>query len=99
MLMLYYRARVSQPQDPERAHAWITKGPIQKLRRGLEQVIGAVRNYSLAFEALDGMRGKYSESVFFLQSLLVAGIPCRANGITSLTDEIEGAFETAFRQS
>ncbi|KAK2766980.1 hypothetical protein FQN54_006297 [Arachnomyces sp. PD_36] len=58
MLMLYYRARISQPQDPERAREWIVNGPIRKLQRGLELVIGAVRNYSIAFEALDGMRGE-----------------------------------------
>lgn len=57
MLMLYYRAQVSQPQDPERAREWILKGPIRKLQHGLEVIIGAVRNYSIAFEALDGMRG------------------------------------------
>lgn len=57
MLMLYYRARVSQPQDPERAREWILKGPIRKIQHGLEQIIDSVRNYSIAFEALDGMRG------------------------------------------
>ena len=61
--MLYYRARVSQPSDVARAQEWVLKGPMRKLRHGLELVIGAVRNYSLAFEALDGMRGYY---YFFL---------------------------------
>lgn len=30
---------------------------IEELRQGLERIIGAVSNYSIAFEALDGMRG------------------------------------------
>jgi hypothetical protein len=57
LLMLYYRARVSQPSDIANSRDWALKGPMPKLRHGLTLVIGAVRNYSIAFEALDGMRG------------------------------------------
>lgn len=37
---------------------------ILELRQGLERIIGAVSNYTIAFEALVGMRGEFSFSHF-----------------------------------
>lgn len=37
---------------------------ILELRQGLERIIGAVRNYTIAFEALVGMRGEFFFSFF-----------------------------------
>lgn len=39
---------------------------ILELRQGLERIIGAVRNYTIAFEALVGMRGEFFFSFFLL---------------------------------
>ncbi|KAF3483482.1 uncharacterized protein GIQ15_02806 [Arthroderma uncinatum] len=55
MLMLYYKSRAINPENVESP----LSDPDQlseELQHGLECVIGAVRNYSIAFEALDGMR-------------------------------------------
>jgi len=38
---------------------------ILELRQGLERIIGAVRNYTIAFEALIGMKGESFPSVFY----------------------------------
>ncbi|KAK2737556.1 hypothetical protein FQN57_007491 [Myotisia sp. PD_48] len=55
MLMLYYKSRVPRLDD--------SGGPLSnldelgtQLQNGLECVVRAVKNYSIAFEALDGMR-------------------------------------------
>ncbi|OQE33003.1 hypothetical protein PENFLA_c001G05949 [Penicillium flavigenum] len=59
MFMLYYKARVAKQlaPEPENEHGGDSTGQlIEELRQGLERIIGAVSNYSLAFEALDGMR-------------------------------------------
>ncbi|KAK2870587.1 hypothetical protein FQN49_003067 [Arthroderma sp. PD_2] len=86
MLMLYYKSRsinletVESPlSDPDQLS--------EELQHGLECVIGAVRNYSTAFEALDGMRGKVSAPALGV-------IDANSLGL----DEIEGAFLTAFPQ-
>lgn len=58
MLMLYYKSRAIS--------SGMVESPLSdtdqlgdELQHGLECVIGAVRNYSMAFEALGGMRGKH----------------------------------------
>ncbi|KAJ5177861.1 uncharacterized protein N7500_000560 [Penicillium coprophilum] len=60
MFMIYYKARVAKqlaPDAPENEHGGDSTGQlIEELRQGLERIIAAVSNYSLAFEALDGMR-------------------------------------------
>jgi len=58
LLMLYYKSRVTD--RPDGSLDSLLNNPIQlvhELRLGLGRVIGAVKNYSIAFEALDGMRG------------------------------------------
>ncbi|KAI2707026.1 transcriptional regulator family: Fungal Specific TF [Penicillium roqueforti] len=60
MFMIYYKARVAKQLAPDTAEneqgGDSTGQLIEELRQGLERIIGAVSNYSLAFEALDGMR-------------------------------------------
>ncbi|EEH22736.2 hypothetical protein PABG_04947 [Paracoccidioides brasiliensis Pb03] len=57
MLMLYYKLRTSDQASPAPHNPLNTSIElVRKLKHGLENVIGAVRNYSIAFEALDGMR-------------------------------------------
>ncbi|CAI7675320.1 unnamed protein product [Penicillium palitans] len=60
MFMIYYKARVAKqlaPDSPHNENGGDSTGQlIEELRQGLERIIGAVSNYSLAFEALDGMR-------------------------------------------
>ncbi|KAJ5492257.1 hypothetical protein N7453_010354 [Penicillium expansum] len=60
MFMIYYKARVAKqlaPDSPDNEHGGDSTGQlIEELRQGLERIIGAVSNYSIAFEALDGMR-------------------------------------------
>ncbi|KAJ5496761.1 hypothetical protein N7463_008748 [Penicillium fimorum] len=64
MFMIYYKARVTKqlaPDTPDDEHGGDSGGDstdqlIEELRQGLERIIAAVSNYSLAFEALDGMR-------------------------------------------
>ncbi|KAJ5424026.1 Transcription factor [Penicillium cf. griseofulvum] len=60
MFMIYYKATVAKqlaPDTPEHEHGEDSTGQlIDELRQGLERIIAAVSNYSLAFEALDGMR-------------------------------------------
>jgi hypothetical protein len=66
MFMIYYKATVAKqlaPDTSEHEHGEdSTAQLINELRQGLERIIGAVSNYSLAFEALDGMRGLLSFS-------------------------------------
>ncbi|EZG08241.1 hypothetical protein H106_02433 [Trichophyton rubrum CBS 735.88] len=55
MLMLYYKSRAINPGMVESPLS-DTDQLGEELQHGLECVIGAVRNYSMAFEALGGMR-------------------------------------------
>jgi hypothetical protein len=62
LLMLFYKMRVGKPMplDADRDDGvFSSERLLDELRLGLERLIGAVRNYSRAFEALDGMRGKH----------------------------------------
>lgn len=61
MFMIYYKARVAKQLSPDQndKSGDSTRQLIEELRQGLERVITAVSNYSLAFEALDGMRGTF----------------------------------------
>lgn len=56
MLMLYYKSRAITPGTVDSPLSDIDQLS-EELQHGLECVIGAVRNYSMAFEALGGMRG------------------------------------------
>ncbi|CAG8269507.1 unnamed protein product [Penicillium olsonii] len=58
MFMIYYKARVAKQLSPVRNEKGddSTSQLIEELRQGLGRIITAVSNYSLAFEALDGMR-------------------------------------------
>lgn len=62
MLMIYYKAR-GEKRSPE-SGTDNTPNPsdrlIEEIRKGLERIIATVTNYAIAFEALDGMRGKSS---------------------------------------
>lgn len=88
--MIYYKARVAKqlaPDSPDNEHGGDSTGQlIEELRQGLERIIGAVSNYSIAFEALDGMRGW----CYYLHLVCCS----HANIIL---DEIEGAYKTAFQ--
>ncbi|KAJ6036953.1 hypothetical protein N7540_001232 [Penicillium herquei] len=59
MFMLFYKARVSKQMSPE-GDCEISRDSndriLEELQKGLERILGAVSNYSMAFEALDGMR-------------------------------------------
>ncbi|KAF9894598.1 hypothetical protein FE257_006486 [Aspergillus nanangensis] len=59
LLMIFYKARVEKQLSPNAANKDANNPSnrlIEELRQGLERIIGAVSNYALAFEALDGMR-------------------------------------------
>jgi hypothetical protein len=62
MLMIFYKARVAKQlsldADGERGGD-STGQLIEELRQGLQRLVAAVSNYSLAFEAMDGMRGEF----------------------------------------
>lgn len=63
LLMLVYKARVAK--DPttnilyDEGHRPSAQQLIDELSRGLEHIVGAITNYSRAFEALGGIRGDY----------------------------------------
>ncbi|KAL2378929.1 hypothetical protein RJZ90_005649 [Blastomyces dermatitidis] len=58
MLMLYYKSRVIDHTSSVEGNPLKPSDDLaDELQYGLECVISAVRNYSIAFEALDGMRG------------------------------------------
>lgn len=67
MLMIFYKARVAKQlsldADGERGGD-STGQLIEELRQGLQRLVAAVSNYSLAFEAMDGMRGESYTSWF-----------------------------------
>lgn len=78
MFMIFYKARVANQLSPDSESeiaAESTDQLIKELRNGLERIIAAVSNYSHAFEALDGMRGKL---FYFVASL-------KPNQVLSLT--------------
>lgn len=61
MLMLFYKARVANQLSPDSENEIASNSTdhlVEQLRQGLQRIIAAVSNYSLAFEALDGMRGR-----------------------------------------
>lgn len=96
MLMVFYKARVERQLSPPELTTSNSSSPserlLKELRQGLERIIASVSNYAIAFEALDGMRGT---------SLLTSLDPfCKKLLIEMrLTDEIEGAYHTAFYQA
>ncbi|OQD81509.1 hypothetical protein PENANT_c027G02332 [Penicillium antarcticum] len=59
MFMIFYKARVAKQlsldADGERGDD-STGQLIEELRQGLQRIVAAVSNYSIAFEAMDGMR-------------------------------------------
>lgn len=59
MFMIFYKARVAKQFSPDSEND-LTGDSIdrlvEELRQGLQRIIGVLSNYSLAFEALDGMR-------------------------------------------
>lgn len=60
--MIFYKARVVQqlfPQSEDEHTGALTNTLMEELRLGLQRIIATVSNYSLAFEALDGMRGLF----------------------------------------
>lgn len=64
LLMIFYKARVAKQLSPEfENEAPTTSSPtdrlVEELRQGLGRLISSVRNYAVAFEALDGMRGEF----------------------------------------
>ncbi|KAJ5246205.1 hypothetical protein N7468_001188 [Penicillium chermesinum] len=59
MFMIFYKASVAKQFSPSSERDLMgdsTDRLIEELRQGLEKIIVAVSNYSMAFEALDGMR-------------------------------------------
>ncbi|KAJ5997483.1 hypothetical protein N7522_009143 [Penicillium canescens] len=59
MFMIFYKARVAKQLslDADNEQSSDSTGQlIQELRQGLQRIVAAVSNYSLAFEAMDGMR-------------------------------------------
>jgi diphthamide synthase (EF-2-diphthine--ammonia ligase) len=69
MFMIFYKARVAKQLSPDVESELVsdsTEQLVEELRRGLERIILAVSNYSLAFEALDGMRGQYINPLLVL---------------------------------
>ncbi|CAI7628150.1 unnamed protein product [Penicillium palitans] len=60
LFMIFYKAPVVKqlfPQSGDEHTGALTDTLMEELRQGLQQIIATVSNYSLAFEALDGMRG------------------------------------------
>ncbi|KAJ5620628.1 transcriptional regulator family: Fungal Specific TF [Penicillium lagena] len=59
LLMVFYKARVAKRLSPDSENDYVegsTDQLIAEIRQGLQHIIAASSNYSLAFEALDGMR-------------------------------------------
>lgn len=57
--MIFYNTRVVKqlfPQSEGEHTGALTDTLMEQLRQGLQRIIATVSNYSLAFEALDGMR-------------------------------------------
>lgn len=88
MFMIFYKARVANQMSPDvenEISSDSTDRLVEELRQGLQRIIGAVSNYSLAFEALDGMRGKFIVNLILSVTLTNIAL-----------DEIQGAYQTAF---
>ena len=69
MFMIFYKARVAKQFSPDSENELASDSTdrlVEELRQGLQRIIGALSNYSVAFEALDGMRGK---ALFFVVNL------------------------------
>lgn len=65
MFMIFYKARVAKQFSPDSEIDPASDSNnrlVEELQQGLQRIIRALSNYSVAFEALDGMRGK---SFFF----------------------------------
>ena len=60
MLMLCRKTRATNEGSLYGRNDQMVSSLLSQLRQGLEKVVGALENYSLSFEALSGMRGKYS---------------------------------------
>lgn len=61
MFMIFYKVRVTKQLSADENDTLAvdaTDQLVEELRQGLERIIAAVSNYSLAFEALAGMRGE-----------------------------------------
>ncbi|KAJ5677995.1 uncharacterized protein N7477_003628 [Penicillium maclennaniae] len=59
MFMIFYKARVAKQFSPDSENEIASDSTdrlVEELRQGLQRIIGALSNYSIAFEALDGMR-------------------------------------------
>ncbi|EPS32527.1 hypothetical protein PDE_07487 [Penicillium oxalicum 114-2] len=59
MLMIFYKARVAKQLSSDTENELVSNATdpiVEELRLGLQRIITAISNYSLAFEALDGMR-------------------------------------------
>ena len=72
MFMIFYKARVAKQLSPDSENEITSESTdrlIDELHQGLQRIIATVSNYSIAFEALDGMRGAcrtISSLLFFL---------------------------------
>jgi hypothetical protein len=69
MFMIFYKARVAKQLslDADNEQSGDSTGQlIEELRQGLQRIVAAVSNYSLAFEAMDGMRGEFILILFGL---------------------------------
>lgn len=74
LFMIFYKARVAKQLPPDSESGTSrdsTAQLVEQLRQGLERIIAAVSNYSIAFEALDGMRGEFLFSSYSSFSFLV----------------------------
>lgn len=60
LLMVYHRTWVAGQQDQLAAQL------LQSCESGLRDILAALANYSVAFEALGGMRGMFCAFSFFL---------------------------------
>jgi hypothetical protein len=61
LLMIFYKATVEKQMSPGYGNESTNSASdrlIEEIRQGLERVIETVKNYAIAFEALDGMRGR-----------------------------------------
>ena len=63
MLMLFYKAFANRPMTSDESMDLLIQGYVEPLLHGLKQVLGALDNYSMSFEALEGMRGMVSNHV------------------------------------
>lgn len=69
MFMIFYKARVAKQLslDADNEQSGDSTGQlIEELRQGLQRIVAAASNYSLAFEAMDGMRGEFILILFGL---------------------------------